>query len=89
MDLPVAGSYAGVVQEPRETPDHLAETVQRESNASGEATRRDRDAMARALKLLADDPLASPMTPDHPGWLDEGESTVTLVPSKPRPEPPS
>lgn len=33
---------------------------------------------ANSLKLLEDNPMASPMTPDHPGWLNDGETVLTF-----------
>jgi hypothetical protein len=40
----------------------------------------------RTDRIMSASPLASPMTPDHPGWLEPGEHVITFTGRKPKPE---
>ena len=61
----------------------------REQNpyTSADAARAGNHRMAETLASLEANPLATPMTPDNDGWLDDGETALRFIPSRPTEKP--
>jgi hypothetical protein len=51
---------------------------QTRADVPGESNRQKRD------RLLAANPSASPMAPDHPAWIAPGEHVITLISGRPK-----